>query len=147
MFTSILLLFMSLFIYFGCIGSLLLSAGFLQLWRAGATLQLRCIGLLRWLLLLKSTGSRRTGFSSCDWLQGTWALVVAARGLQNRDSAVVAYGLSCSKACGIFPDLGLNRVPCTGRQIVTHCTTRKVQKQSGLVNLNFSPIVEPYTKK
>ena len=30
---------------------------------------LRCMGLLRWLLLLWSTGSRCTGFSSC----GTWA--------------------------------------------------------------------------
>ena len=30
----------------------------------------RCAGFsLRWLLLLRSTGSRRTGFSSC----GTWA--------------------------------------------------------------------------
>ena len=67
--------------------------------------------------------------------------------LQYMGSVVVVHGLSCSKAGGIFPDLGLNRVPCTGGQIVTHCTTRKVQKQSGLVNLNFSPIVEPYTKK
>ena len=42
-----------LFIY-GCVGSLLLCAGF----------------LLRWLLLLQSTGCRRAGFSNC----GTWAL-------------------------------------------------------------------------
>ena len=34
---------------------------------------LRCAGFsLRWLLLLLSTGSRRTGFSSC----GTWALLL-----------------------------------------------------------------------
>ena len=38
--------------------------------RGGYSL-LRCVGFsLRWLLLLRSTGSRRTGFSSC----GTWAL-------------------------------------------------------------------------
>ena len=40
----------TLFIYFfGCVGSLLQCAGF----------------SLRWLLLLRSTGSRHTGFSSC----------------------------------------------------------------------------------
>ena len=39
---------------------------------------------LRWLLLLQSTGSRRTG------------------------SVLVELGLSCSTACGIFPDQGSN---------------------------------------
>ena len=38
-------------------------------------------------LSLRSTGSRRAG------------------------SVVVAHGLSCSTACGIFPDQGLNRCP------------------------------------
>ena len=48
----------------------------------------RCVGLsLSWPLLLRSTGSRRAG------------------------SVVVAHGPSCSTACGIFPDQGLN--PCT----------------------------------
>ena len=56
---------------------------------------LRCAGFsLRWLLLLRSTGSRCTGFSSC----GSQALAVA-------------HGLSCSAACRIFPDQGSNRVP------------------------------------
>ena len=33
---------------------------------SGGHSSLRCMGLsLRWLLLLRSTGSRRTGFSSC----------------------------------------------------------------------------------
>ena len=50
---------------------------------------LPCEGFsLQWLLLLRSTGSRRTGFSSC----GTWA------------SVVVGHGLSRSAACEIFPD-------------------------------------------
>ena len=48
----------------------------------------RCMGLsLSRPLLLRSTGSRRTG------------------------SVVVAHGLSCSAACGIFPDQGSN--PCS----------------------------------
>ena len=48
----------------------------------------RCTGLsLSWPLLLRSTGSRRTG------------------------SVVVAHGPSCSVACGIFPDQGSNPCP------------------------------------
>ena len=47
-----------------------------------------CVGLsLSRPLLLRSTGSRRTG------------------------SVVVAHGPSCSAACGIFPDQGLNPCP------------------------------------
>ena len=45
------------------------SGGYSLSWCAGFS--------LRWLLLLRSTGSRRAGFSSC----GTWASVVVARGL------------------------------------------------------------------
>ena len=45
------------------------SGGYSSLWCAGFSLQ--------WLLLLRSTGSRRTGFSSC----GMQASVVVAHGL------------------------------------------------------------------
>ena len=41
-------------------------------------------------------------------LQGSWASVVAARGLQITGSIIVAHGLSCSTACGIFLDQGSN---------------------------------------
>ena len=55
---------------------------------SGSYSSLRCAGFsLRWLLLLQSTGSRRTG------------------------SVVVAHGLSYSTACGIFPDQGSNPCP------------------------------------
>ena len=48
----------------------------------------RCVGLsLSWPLLLRSTGSRHAG------------------------SVIVAHGPSCSVACGIFPDQGLNPCP------------------------------------
>ena len=48
----------------------------------------RCAGLsLSWPLLLRSTGSRRAG------------------------SVIVAHRLSCSVACGIFPDQGSNPCP------------------------------------
>ena len=46
----------SFFFTYGCPGSSLLHVGFLELWRAGFSLQ--------WLLLLQSTGSRCTGFGS-----------------------------------------------------------------------------------
>ena len=42
------------------------------------------------------------------WLTGS---VVVARGLQSAGSVVVAHRLSCSTACGIFPDQGLNPCP------------------------------------
>ena len=61
--------FLNKFIYlfiFCCVGSSLLHVGFLQLWRAGGYSSLQCAGFsLRWLLLLWSTGSRGSGFSSC----------------------------------------------------------------------------------
>ena len=54
--------------------------------RGYSSLQCTAFSLL-WLLLLRSTGSRHTG------------------------SVVVARGLSCSLACGIFLDQGLNPCP------------------------------------
>ena len=88
--------FIYLFI-FGCVGSSLLRAGFLQLWRAGATL--RC----------SAWASHCGGFSCCGaWALGTRAAVVVAPGLQSAGSVVVAHGLRCSAACGIFLDQGSN---------------------------------------
>ena len=81
-------LFIYLFIYlwlrwvFVCVRGLPLVAA------SGGHSSLRCAGLsLSWPLLLRSTGSRRAG------------------------SVVVAHGPSCSAACGIFPDQGLNPCP------------------------------------
>ena len=54
---------------------------------------LQCRGFLTWwLLLLSATGSRHVSFSSC----------------QHAGSVVLAHGLSCSAACEIFLDQGLN---------------------------------------
>ena len=41
------------------------ARGFTLVSESGGYSSLRCVGLLRWLLLLWSTGSRRAGFSSC----------------------------------------------------------------------------------
>ena len=55
---------------FGCVGSLLLRAGFSLVAVSGGYSSLRCTGFsLRWLLFLWSMGSRHVGFRVC----GTWA--------------------------------------------------------------------------
>ena len=63
----------------------------------------------RWFLLLRRVGSRARRACSLQELQHT-ASVVVAPGLQGTGSVVVTYRLSCSMACGIFQDQGLN--PC-----------------------------------
>ena len=50
---------------------------------------------LRWFLLLQNADSR----------------VCGPQLLQHPGLAVAAHGLSCSMACGIFPDQGLNPCP------------------------------------
>ena len=79
--------FFNLFIYWLC--WVFVSVRGLSLVAAsGGHSSSRCAGLsLSWPLLLRSTGSRRAG------------------------SVVVARGLSCSTACGIFPDQGWNLCP------------------------------------
>ena len=80
---------------FGCAGFLLLwlwrGVAFLWLWRLGTALQLQCKGFsVWWLLLLQSIGSRACGS------------VVVASWIQSTGSTVVAHGLSCCAACGMF---------------------------------------------
>ena len=145
-------LFTYLFIYtFGCVGSLLLHVGFLQLRRAGAAL---CCG---------AWASHCGGFSCCRARAlGAWASVVGACRLQSAGSVVVAHCLSsCGSqalehrlsSCGTRAQqlwhTGLvapwhvgsswtrarTRVPCTGRRILNHCATREAQSvgfQEGL---------------
>ena len=50
---------------------------------------------------------------------------VSAHGLWSTGSVAVP-GLSCSVACGIFPDEASNPVPCIDRQIVNCWITREV---------------------
>ena len=65
------LIFIYSFIYVFWLHWVFVAAHGLSLVEAsGGYSSLRCVGFsLRWLLLLRSTGSRHTGFSSC----GTWA--------------------------------------------------------------------------
>ena len=65
--------------------------------------------LSRWLLLLWSSGSRRAGFSSC----GTRAQQLWPAGF------AVPQHVESSRT------RARTRVPCIGRQILNHCTTRE----------------------
>ena len=85
LFKKFFLIYLFYLFIFGCIVSLLLCTGFLQLWCAGFS--------LRWLLLLRSMGSRHAGFSSC----GARASVVVARGLSSCGSRALECRLS---SCG-----------------------------------------------
>ena len=77
-----------LFIYFWLCWVFISVRGLSLVVASGGHSSSRCAGLsLSRPLLLRSTGSRRTG------------------------SVVVAHGPSCSTACGIFPDQGSNPCP------------------------------------
>ena len=85
-----LFIFKNLFIYLfmAVLGLRFCARAFSLVVASGGHSSSRCAGLsLSWPLPLRSTGSRRTG------------------------SVVVAHGLSCSAACGIFPDQGSNPCP------------------------------------
>ena len=72
---------MNLFIYLWLCWVFVAVHGFSLVVASGGYSSLRCTGFsLQWFLLLRSMGSRYAG------------------------SVVVANGLSCSAACGIFPD-------------------------------------------
>ena len=113
LFYFIFLIFIYLFIY-GCIGSSLLHAGFLQLWCT-------CFSL-RWLLLLWSMGSRCEGFSSCGMqCQQLWFVGSRVQAQQLWHKGLVApwhVGSSRTRA--------QTRVPCIGRRTLNHCTTREL---------------------
>ena len=89
--------FMILFIYL-----LWLCRAFCAVW---VTCQLQCQGFpLRWLSLLRSTGSEALRLQQL-WLIGS--VVVVPRALEHRLSNCGTQ-LSCSLACGIFLDQGSN---------------------------------------
>ena len=80
--------FIYLFIYFWLCWVFVSVPGLSPVAASGGLSSSRCAGLsLSWPLMLQSTSSRRAS------------------------SVVVAHGLSCSAACGIFPDQGSNPCP------------------------------------
>ena len=111
---------------FGCVGSSLLRAGFLQLRRVGATL---CCG---------ARASHCGDFCCCGARAlDAWASVVVARGFQSAGSVAVAgsraqaqqfwrTGLVAPRHVGFSWTRARTCVPCTGRWTLNHCTTREV---------------------
>ena len=119
-------LYIYLFIY-GRIGSSLLHAGFLQLQRVGATLH------------CGARASHCGGFSCCGARSlGAWASVVVAHGLQqlwlvgSRAQAQQLWrtGLVAPRHVGSSRTRARTHVPCIGRQILNHCTTREVPRDN-----------------
>ena len=111
------------FFFFGCVGSSLLregfslvaaSGGYSSVWRTGFS--------LRWVLLLRSTGSRYSGFSSC----GAQAQQLWHKGL------VTPQHVGSSRA------RDQTHVPCVGKWILNHCTTREVPTQ--ILTLENNPL-------
>ena len=100
---------------FGCVGSSLLCAGFLQLRPAGASL---CCG---------AQASHCSGFSCWEARAlGAWAQQLWPAGSRAQAQQLVAHRLSCSVA----PSRTRARtcVPYIGRRILNHCTTKEAPK-------------------
>ena len=117
-------LFIYLFIYFwlhwvfvaACRLSLVeVSGGYSSLWCVGFSLQ--------WFLLLRSTGSRHTGFSSC----GTWAQQLWLAGSRVQAQQLWRTGLVAPRHVGSPWTRARTRVLCIGRQILNHCATREAR--------------------
>ena len=77
---------------------------------------------LRWLLLLQSTGSRRTGFSS----RGTRAQQLWLLGSRAQAQQLWRMGLVALWHVGSSRTRARTHVPYIGRRILNHCATREV---------------------
>ena len=81
---------------------------------------------VRGLSLVAASGGHSS--SQCAGLSLSRPLPLRSTGSRRAGSVGVAHGPSCSAACGIFPDQARTRVPCIGRQILNHCTTREAPR-------------------
>ena len=83
---------------------------------------LRCAGFsLQQLLLLRSTGSRCVGFSSCGtWAQQLWHMALVA-------PRHVGPSRTRDRTC----------VPCIGRRILNYCATREVPATYFLISVKL----------
>ena len=64
---------------------------------------------VRGLSLVVESGDHSS--SRCTGLSPSWPLLLRSTGSRCAGSVIVAHGPSCSVACGIFPDQGLNPCP------------------------------------
>ena len=91
-----------LFFIYGCVGSSFLCEGFLQLWRAGATLH------------RGARASHYRGLSCCG-----------AQAPDAQAQQLWLMGPAAPRHVGSSQTRAWTRVPCIGRQIPNHCTTRE----------------------
>ena len=105
--------FIYLFLFFGCAESSL-HTGFSLVAASGEHTLVAVHGFLIVVASLAEHGSRCRGS------------VVAAYGLQSSGSVVVVHWLSCSEACGIFPDHGWNPCPLHWQGILNPWTASEV---------------------
>ena len=109
-----------LFIYFWLHWVFVAARGLSLVAASGGYSSLQCTGFsLRWLLLLWSTGSRHTGFSSC----GTWAQQLWLAGSRVQAQQLWHTGLVAPQHVGSSQTRGRTRVTCIGRWILNHCAT------------------------
>ena len=98
---------------------------------------LRCAGFsLRSLLLLRSRGSRRTGFSSC----GTWAQQLWLVGSRAQAQQLWRMGLVAPWHVGSSQTRARAHVLCNGRRILNHCATKETQSFNTLLKYSIYTI-------
>ena len=113
-----------LFVYFWLRWVFVAAHGLSLVAASGGHSSLQCVDFsLRWLLLLQSTGSRCTGFSSCGMrAQQLWHAGSRAQAQWLWHMSLVApwhVGSSRTRA--------RTRVLCIGGQIPNHCATREAR--------------------
>ena len=110
----LLFLFIYLCIYFWLCWVFVAARGLSLVAVSGGYSSLRCAGFsLLWLLLLRSTGSRRAGFSSCG-----------SRALECR--LMWHMGFAAPRHVGSSRTRDRTCVSCIGRWILNHCTAREI---------------------
>ena len=101
---------------------------------SGAYSSLWCAGFsFRWLLLLRSTGSRRTGFRSCS-TQAQWLWFAGSRAQAQQ---LWCKGLVAPQHVGFSRARDRTHVPCISWWILNHCTTREVPVPHSLCEFSF----------
>ena len=123
--------------FIGCVGSLLLCAGFLQLRQVRATLHcgawtshcggFSCCGA--WALGAQAQQLWHVGPRACRLQQLVWqAQQLWLAGSRAQAQQLWCMGLDAPWHVGSSRTRDQTRVPCVGRRILNHCTTREVPR-------------------
>ena len=127
-----LFIYLFILIFFGCVGSLLLPTGFLQLRRAGST------------LCCSARASHCGGFSYCRaWAPGVGfsscgmqAQQLWLAGSRAQSQQLWCMGLVAPRHVGSSWTRARTCAPCIGRWILNHCATSEVPEMIFLLDLD-----------